>query len=195
MLKKWSLQEIEQLRILYKTKSAEECARVLGRSTQSVMGATIRYKIKSGRTGHFERGHTPFNKGLKGINYGGVETQFKKGNKPHNTTFDGAITERADGYLWIRVAENKWVQYHRYLWEQINGPLADDLIVTFKNGDKRDFRIENLEIITRRENALRNHNRQKASITMRELFRRERLRKKYGLSPISGHGNRIVNYY
>jgi hypothetical protein len=35
-------------------------------------------------SGQFKKGMTAWNKGLKGIDIGGKETQFKKGQVPHN---------------------------------------------------------------------------------------------------------------
>lgn len=47
-----------------------------------IKGAIRRYKLNTGFTGHFKKGHVPFNKGKKGISFGGKQTQFKKGHKP-----------------------------------------------------------------------------------------------------------------
>ena len=194
-MKFWTNKEVERLAELYKTHTLQEISVIMNRSLQALKGASQRYKIVSGRTGRFPAGHVPHNAGTKGVHLGGVETQFKKGHKPHNTRTDGATTLRADGYMWIRVGENKWEQLHRYIWACAYGEIDKNLILVFRNGDKTDMRLDNLELITRREHARRNHNRDKARVTMRELYRRERLRKKYGMPGITKHSERIVNYW
>jgi hypothetical protein len=112
--------------------------------------------------GYFSKGHKPWNTGVKGLCLS-PETQFKKGHKPHNTKFDGCIRIRGkkDGskrYKWIRIAEGKWVPYHRHIWEEENGPIPKGHLVAFINGDPMDVRLENLELISRAENAHRNQN-------------------------------------
>jgi len=49
-----------------------------------------------------------------------------------------------------------WVFVHRELWERHHGPIPRGHAVTFRNGDKQDIRIENLELLTHRELMLRN---------------------------------------
>jgi len=108
----------------------------------------------------FKKGMTPWNKGLKGVNIGGRETQFKKGQKPHNTKYDGAISIRNDssgtGYKHIRVSEGRWELLQRQVWEQHNGPIPEGMIIAFKNGDSMNCEIDNLTMITREENMIRN---------------------------------------
>lgn len=117
------------------------------------------------RDSHLKKGHVPFNKGKKITDFLSSEsieshkkTRFKKGNIPHNTNKhgDGAITMRADGYRYIRIKKGVWVLYHRWLWEQYNGPIPPDAIVVFKDGHPSNTVIHNLELQCRVENMLRN---------------------------------------
>jgi hypothetical protein len=70
--------------------------------------------------GRFKKGRSPWNKGMKGINIGGLTTRFKPGQQPKNTLKNLAITKRIDRigvyYKWIRVAAGKWVPLHRYIY-------------------------------------------------------------------------------
>lgn len=124
----------------------------------------------------FKKGHVPANKGVKGIYYSGCEKGwFKKGGNPPNTLYDGAVRLRhghpernEPPYLYIRVAEGKWELLHRYNWVKAFGPIPEGFIVVFKNGDSLNCNIENLELISKKQNARRNHNPLKSAITNRE---------------------------
>ena len=136
--------------------------------------------------GRFLPGHKPWNKNLKGLDIGGKETRFKKGNLPHNTKHDGAISIRTDSksgipYKYIRIAKAKWVLLHRYVWEQYNGQIPKGYIIRFKDGDTLNCAISNLECISRRENMKRNTNYQKSAESMRRRWASEKRRAAYGL--------------
>lgn len=115
----------------------------------------------------FKKGEKAHNKGLKQSEYMSPEairktakTRFKKGNIPHNTRTDGTISIREDKtgrlYKYIRVSKGEWELYHRYLWEKANGPIQEDEIVAFKDGDTNNVTLDNLELISMAENMLRN---------------------------------------
>lgn len=116
-----------------------------------------------GKPYRFPKGHVPANKGKKlpqHIKEKIKHTWFKKGQLPPNTKFDGHISIRIDSkgrpYAHIRVAQGKYELLHRNLWEKHHGPVPVGKIVAFINGDSSDIKIENLELITREENMLRN---------------------------------------
>ena len=91
-------------------------------------------------------------------------TQFKKGQRPHNTKHDGAETVRhtkGKAYVWVRVALGKWREKHRMLWEQHHGRIPKGFNVQFINKNTLDVRIENLYLINRsaqmKENTIHNY--------------------------------------
>lgn len=112
----------------------------------------------------FEKGHVPANKGKKTpehIKQKSKATWFPKGHVPSNTKFDGYVSFRRDSkgnqyYAHIRISKGRFELLHRQIWEQQNGPIPAGHVVTFKNGNTSDFRIENLEMITHKQNMLRN---------------------------------------
>ncbi|WP_347460961.1 HNH endonuclease signature motif containing protein [Acinetobacter sp. ANC 7454] len=105
----------------------------------------------TGRTGRIEKGNKPWNTGTKGL-LKANKTTFKKGNKPHNTKPVGYERITKDGYIEVKVAEpNKFMMKHRYVWEQVNGPVPKGHAIVFKNTDKQDCRIDNLVLVTRGE--------------------------------------------
>lgn len=122
-----------------------------------------RNKLDSGLTGQYEKGHTPINKGTKGMfNAGGNKTSFKKGSIPPNRVPIGTEKERADGYVWVKVRDEKgnknWVLKHVMVWEEVHGPVPKGNIVIFLDGDTHNFDIDNLKMISKATNARLNQN-------------------------------------
>lgn len=117
-----------------------------------------RFRLNSGRTGRFPKGHVPVNKGKKGHSYPGMEnTQFKKGHLPHNWWPVGKERITRDGYTEVKVAEpNKWKLKHRLIWEDANGPIPKGCVIIFLDGDKANCSLENLVMISQRQNAVLN---------------------------------------
>ena len=48
--------------------------------------------------------------------------------------------------------ETKTFQSHRLTWSAFNGPIPEGLQINHKNGQKRDNRLDNLEVVTPSEN-------------------------------------------
>ena len=116
-----------------------------------------------GKATQFQKGQAPPNKGQKMSKdlYEKVEkTMFKKGNKPMNTQPIGTIHQRKDTggkmYLYIKLADSKWEQLNRYTWEQHNGPIPKGMVVVYKDGNYLNNDINNLLMITKKENMARN---------------------------------------
>lgn len=114
----------------------------------------------------FPKGHVPANKGLRRPGYSVgrgrmQETQFKKG-QPTRWMPVGS-TRLGGGYLYRKVSDirnvtwtRNWKQDHVLVWEAAHGPLPTGHVVAFVNGDRTDIRLENLEVVHRRELARRN---------------------------------------
>ena len=117
------------------------------------------HKTPSGYDTRFRSGHTPDSKGKRWNEFMSKEAQersklnqFKKGNIPKNRKPLGEVFLRSDGYLWIKLQDghlnDNWQQYHRWLWEQVHGPIPEGFRVYFLDGDRRNCRIENLELVS-----------------------------------------------
>lgn len=50
--------------------------------------------------------------------------------------------------------ERYHILLHRFIWICANGDIPKDIEINHKNGDKRDNRLENLELVTKSGNAL-----------------------------------------
>lgn len=163
----YTAEEIEYLKEITPGRSNKEITLLFNEKfrlnlSEKAIGATRkRHGIKTETDGRFEKGHIPFNKGKKGISYPGMEkTQFKKGHTPKNHRPIGSErTDSKDGYLLIKVAEpNKWKAKHRVIWEEHNGPLPKSCTIIFGDGDKRNFDLNNLILVSRRELLTLNQN-------------------------------------
>jgi hypothetical protein len=169
----WTLEETELLIEYYPHRSTKEVAFITGKSIAQCYAKAFALQLHktpeylateaSGRLqktrveSQFPKGHTPWNKGKKGLQIGGKETQFKKGHVPHNHRSVNQERIDEDGYTYIKIQEpRKWVLKHRYIYEQHHGKLEPHMIVTFRDKNISNFDIDNLEAITKVENMERN---------------------------------------
>lgn len=84
-------------------------------------------------------------------------SQFTKGHTPQNHLPVGSIVKTTDGYYQKKLAEpNIWRQMQILTWEEHNGPVPSGMLVSFKDGDKSHYNIENLMLVSMSENAVMN---------------------------------------
>ena len=117
----------------------------------------------TGRDGRLKPGNVPINKGQKcepgtgGLHPNARKTQFKRGQLPHNTKHLGHERLTKDGYIEVSVAQTNpytgfdrhYVQKHRYLWEQLNGPVPEGYCLKSLDGDRLNTDPSNWEAIPR----------------------------------------------
>lgn len=174
----WSDDERKILSEMFADNYTETICKIFNRSYRSVCSqATLMGLKKSeafmkmelerqadrlrivGVQSRYHKGREPENKGkpMRKEVYEKVKrTMFKKGNKPHNTTYDGHERISKDGYVEIRIRLCKYVLKHRHIWEQANGKVPKGYIVVFKDRNPNNIVLENLELISREENMYRN---------------------------------------
>lgn len=115
-------------------------------------------KLSSGLNGRFRPGHTPANKGRKGVD-GWEPTQFKKGHRPYNYMPVGSERVNGDGYVDIKIADpNIWRGKHILTWEAANGPLPKGHAIIFGDCNHRNFEPDNLILVTRKQLVRLNQN-------------------------------------
>lgn len=120
-------------------------------------GRVLKGKADRGISGRFKKGDQPWNKGLNVPSTEGMKaTQFKKGMIPHNAKYDGHERINVDGYIEVRIRPGKYLQKHRMVWEAAKGEIPKGMLVVFKDGNKLNCDLENLELITKSENMKRN---------------------------------------
>lgn len=138
--------------------------------------ASGRTNGRQGMGTRFSKGHVPANKGLKrgrGWAPGRMaEGQFKPGCRQgvaaKNWCPVGTIRTDAEGYTRIKVREARageaygfgntkvWPLLNRHVWEQAHGPIPAHHSVAFRDGNKLNCALENLELISRRDLMKRN---------------------------------------
>jgi hypothetical protein len=174
----WSAADDAELRRLYPDTPTAKLARQLRRTLSSVYIRAYSFGLAksaaylaspaagrtNGRQGigsRFRKGHVPANKGLRrpGWARGRMrDTQFVKGVRRGVavTLYKPIGTERVskDGYLERKVNDDlplqrRWRAVHLVVWEAANGKLPAGHAIAFRNGDKADIRLDNMECITR----------------------------------------------
>lgn len=166
-MKLFTPEEDQYLRDHYLTIPCKRMAKNIGRAEGSIAGRMKRlgivvppeivavFKAQS----QFQKGSVPQNKGQKMSPevYNKIKKHFfQKGSVPHNIKTNGYIRMDKDGYQLIRKEKNKFVYLHRLIWEKAHGKIPKGNIIIFRDGDRSNFQIENLECITRNENSVRN---------------------------------------
>lgn len=137
-------------------------------TVNQIISYKCNHGISSGLTGHFQKGHVPRNKGKK-MSAEQYEksrlTMFKKGQLPPNTEPIGTEKMLTDGYIWVKVNDApkapkkvNWKQKHVLIWEQVNGPVPENHVVIFLDGDHENFDLDNLNMVSRATNARLNQN-------------------------------------
>jgi HNH endonuclease len=168
----WTEERLDSLINRYPNEKAEAVARDLGCSVQSVWGKAKRLGLQKspaflaseasgrivtgsdkGKPNRFVKGQPSWIAGKKGINPGPGKTRFKPGVKPHNHVPVGTECVKSDGCIWVKLAEpNVWKQKHWLVWKDVHGEFPPvGTLFNFKDGNKQNPAIENLEIFTRQE--------------------------------------------
>lgn len=128
---------------------------------QQIKSYYANHNLNSGRSGHFVKGQPSHNKGVKMSPevYEKIKaTMFKPGSRPHNANEVGDIVLATTGYYKIKVAEpNVWEFCHIRAWQQAHGVVPEGMMVSFKDGNRENWSLENLMLITKGENATINN--------------------------------------
>lgn len=145
------------------------------RTAKSVQAKAFTLKLKSPlhqkvNSGSFRKGNVSHNKGRRmpvHVYEKAKATMFKPGHK-RNVKEVGHISIRKDSggrryYKYIKIKDRVWHLLQRHIWEKHHGPIPKGHVITFKDGDSMNCQIDNLEMISMRENARRNVNPEKLS--------------------------------
>lgn len=117
------------------------------------------------------------------------ETTFKPGNRPQNWQPVGTEVVDSDGYRKRKIRDDapvgmsrkNWRFVHVLLWEEHHGPVPAGHAIAFKDGDRANIVLENLECIPRAELARRNHHKHLPEDLRRAIFARAALQREITL--------------
>lgn len=166
----WTEDEIRVIQEMYPDHFASEIAKVLGRSESMIYNQARKLGLKASKekivraakltamhpnsiAARFKKGHVSHNKGKKmdAETYAKISgTMFKEGHIPANHKPVGSERLNVDGYVEVKIAEpNKWRGKHRVIWEKAHGEVPEGYSVSFKNGNRQDFSLDNLVLVSR----------------------------------------------
>jgi hypothetical protein len=176
----WSKRDDKLLRSIYPWLPTPEVAEALGRSVCAIYGRVNLLGIEksdaylaekkrmemqrlreSGKAHRYPKGHVSANKGLHRPGYSigrgrMQETQFAKGQQPHNTMPLWSFRVNTDGYLLLKTGKpgpkpnSGWEFVHRLVWEQANGPLPHwrKARIWWKDRNRLNCSLSNLELVS-----------------------------------------------
>ncbi|WP_110636305.1 HNH endonuclease signature motif containing protein [Salinicola salarius] len=167
--KPWSESDLQALEKHYPDTANATLANIFRRSESSIKNTAQMRGLKksdafmeANRPGQFRKGQQPWNKGKHHVAGGrSAETRFKPGQRTNTWKPIGTERVTPDGILQRKVSDTgytprDWKAVHAIVWEENNGPIPPGHLVRFKNGNRRDFDPDNLELVSRRENMIRN---------------------------------------
>tara|TARA_R100001591_G_scaffold103956_1_gene111449 strand:- start:769 stop:1116 length:348 start_codon:yes stop_codon:yes gene_type:complete len=113
------------------------------------------------KKGTFQKGNTPWNKGVKGIHLS-PKSEFKAGpthtGACHPSWKGGVQKPKADcAYLWTSTKTR--ARRPRVIYEQHHGSIPKGYVIRHIDGNKDNDHIDNLQAISRAENMKLNSNR------------------------------------
>lgn len=177
----WQDWEIEVVRAVYPYVSTAKLADAMGCTRDQIYRLADRLALKKtaaylaspdacrmrrgdklGAAFRFKPGHATWNKGTRYVAGGrSAETRFKPGTRPHTWRPIGSERVSKEGYLQRKIADTgctrrDYVGVHHLVWRLHGLEVPAGHALVFRDGDKRNFDINNLELISRRELMSRN---------------------------------------
>ncbi|MHB0926901.1 MAG: HNH endonuclease signature motif containing protein [Gallionellaceae bacterium] len=177
----WTEQQVDEIRRRYPHEKTEAIAADLGLPVARVYSKAawmrlaktpeymaspeacrLRRDNPQGVLHRFPKGHVPANKGVKGISYPGTEaTQFKPGQKPHTWKPIGTERYSKEGYLQRKMADTgctrrDYVPVHHLIWKEAGRYIPQGHALAFKDGNKANITLDNLELVSRADLMKRN---------------------------------------
>lgn len=126
-------------------------------TTAQIISWRKNHKVRTGRTGRFEKGQAPWSKGRKIAPHPNSQaTAFTPGHRPFNAKPIGYESLNPDGYVLICVDRpNPWRPQmrthmafkHKELWTAANGPIPKGHVLKCLDGDKTNCDPSNWEAV------------------------------------------------
>lgn len=131
-------------------------------TTSTVRAIRKNHDIPSGYDAKYKIGQVSHNKGKKmdPETYERMKHSFfKKGEVPANYLSVGSVVINTEGYLMIKIKDygttrERWKYVQRAIYEKYIGEIPEGYLVSFKDGNKLNFSLDNLICINQKENAV-----------------------------------------
>lgn len=68
----------------------------------------------------------------------------------------GTLSKGLNGFTTVKIGKGQWVLFHRVLWERMYGKIAKNHVISFKDGNKENISIFNLEVLSSGDFKLKN---------------------------------------
>lgn len=177
----WTEEEKELLARIYADTPMLEIVAIFGLKDYQIYGMAERLGLKkseaflsshpasgrlkkgsqAGKKHWYKPGNVPLNKGRKGVFHGPTETQFRPGHPRMGLAAKlyrpvGSERLSKEGYLERKINDDmpmhrRWRAVHLIVWEQVNGPVPTQHSVRFRDGNKKNITLENLELVTKQQ--------------------------------------------
>lgn len=117
---------------------------------RQIQGFKARHHLDSGLKNQTSKGGASPMKGRKLSEEAKAKCRASHiGQIPWNKKPNLYENENKKGYIMMKV-NGKFVEKHRYIWQQHNGEIPAGHIVIFADGNNRNFDLDNLVLISRR---------------------------------------------
>lgn len=178
---RWTDDEVAELRRLFPDHTAREISERTGRGVRSIelkarqLGlrktsewiaerarAAMADPSHPARRTQWQTGNAPHNKGKPHPARGRtLETMFQPGHRPHTWMPIGSDRTSKEGYLQRKTADTgctrrDYAPVHHLVWRMHGRTVPAGYALCFIDGDKRNFDINNLELVHRSELMRRN---------------------------------------
>lgn len=178
---RWTDDEVAELRRLFPDHTAREISERTGRGVRSIelkarqLGlrktsewiaerarAAMADPSHPARRTQWQTGNAPYNKGKPHPARGRtLETMFQPGHRPHTWMPIGSDRTSKEGYLQRKTADagctrRDYAPVHHLVWRMHGRTVPAGYALCFIDGDKRNFDINNLELVHRSELMRRN---------------------------------------
>lgn len=117
---------------------------------RQIQGFKMRHHLDSGLKNQTSKGGASPMKGKKQSEEAKAKCRASHiGRIPWNKKPELYEKENKQGYIMMKV-NGKFIEKHRYIWQQHNGEIPAGHIVIFADGNNRNFDLDNLVLISRR---------------------------------------------
>lgn len=160
-IRKYSQEQINYLKEIYKTHSVKECVQLLKKkydldfTVSKLKNYLHKYRIHSNRDTRFQKGNKLSSEHYEKIK----DTMFKKGQKSHNSKPIG-YEKQYGNYVLVKTNDkptqkgkwmDNWTFKQRYVYEQNFGSIPEGCLVVFADGNNKNFEPDNLVLVTQQE--------------------------------------------